>query len=119
VEELTEIAPPEPPPPARAPLFKDERTVIAQPPSELVRASADPLEEALPVLHAEFLMARRQAGESTDEVTFERFARKVRRVRDEIRAEHRCNEVLFEVYVRRGRAALRAHPRWDSERPSV
>jgi hypothetical protein len=74
-------------------------------------APDDPLASVLPALHERFLAVRRECAESTDDVTFDRFARKVRRVREELMEQHRCDEVQFEVYVRAGRATLKAVPR--------
>jgi hypothetical protein len=123
-EEVVEEAPP---PPAYAPIeeaapvtasisFPAEATAVVPAPTELVRASAadDPLEQQLPALHQEFLVARRESGEGVEGVTFERFARKVRKIRDELKAQHTCDDVRFEVWVRGGRAALKAHPRKEA-----
>jgi hypothetical protein len=88
------------------------RRVVVEPPPVVVQRAprAEPLEDRLPALHQDFLAARRRCAESTDDVTFERFANKVRRTRDQIRSQHNCEEVRFEVYVRAGRASLRATP---------
>ena len=72
---------------------------------------ADPLDHLLPKLHADFLNARRECSEPTEDVSFDRFADKVRRVRSDLMTQHRCEEVEFEVYKRSGRAALRATPK--------
>src|SRR5207248_9543889 len=99
--------------------FPAEPTVVSEEPAELARATADPLDAQLPSLHQQFLAARRQTAEPTDEVTFERFARKVRQIRDDLKAEHRCELVDFEVHVRAGRAALKAHPVRTPSQPGI
>jgi hypothetical protein len=100
--------------PAEPPLAEEGVSVLAAPRGPTVEvlfpAVTDPIEAALQALHEEFLKARRKCSESTDEVTFERFSKKVRRVRQQIREHYQCRDVQFDVYVRDGRAALRAQP---------
>lgn len=58
----------------------------------------------------EFLALKRQCGESTASLTYEKFAGKLRSSRRALMAKHGCEDVKFQVYIRDGRAALKAKP---------
>jgi hypothetical protein len=58
----------------------------------------------------EFVALKRRCGESTDNLTFDRFLTKLRSNRDALIAKHRCRSVKFQVYVKDGKAALKASP---------
>ncbi|MCG8425232.1 MAG: hypothetical protein MJE77_45710 [Proteobacteria bacterium] len=58
----------------------------------------------------QFLAMKTECGESTSNLTFERFALKLSKNRDALMAKHSCDEVRFQVYVKDGRAALKATP---------
>ena len=58
----------------------------------------------------QFLVVKNQCGESIANLTFERFAKKLRTNRDALMAKHSCKEVRFQVYVKDGKAALKATP---------
>lgn len=61
-------------------------------------------------LFEEFIALKRECGESTASLSYERFASKMRASRDSLMAKHGCEEVRFQLYVRDGRAAVKAKP---------
>jgi Double sensory domain of two-component sensor kinase len=58
----------------------------------------------------EFVALKRRCGESIDNLTYERFLSKLRANRDALMAKHGCRSVKFQVYVKDGKAALKASP---------
>ncbi len=58
----------------------------------------------------EFVALKRRCGESVDNLTYERFLAKLRSNRDALIAKHGCRTVKFQVYVKDGKAALKASP---------
>ena len=58
----------------------------------------------------EFLAVRERCGEVGDGLTFEKFAGKLRKNRDQLVQKYGCRTVRFQVYVKDGRAALKATP---------
>lgn len=61
-------------------------------------------------VYAQFITAKQQCGEATAGVTFEKFSEKLRRNREELITRTGCREVAFTVYVKDGKAALKASP---------
>lgn len=59
---------------------------------------------------AQFVQTREQCGESTADLVFDKFTIKLDQSRDAVVAKHACNDVLFSVYVKNGKAALKATP---------
>lgn len=58
----------------------------------------------------DFVALKKKCGESTASLTFTKFAGKLRKNRDALIAKHGCKEVKFQVYVKDGKAALKATP---------
>ena len=58
----------------------------------------------------EFLVAKQQCGEPTETLTVERFLVKLRGNRDDLVARFACRTVRFTVYIKDGKAALKATP---------
>jgi hypothetical protein len=61
-------------------------------------------------VYNEFLEARKSCGESVADLTYERFSAKLDRTRTAVMAKHSCSDVRFQVYVKNGKAALKAVP---------
>lgn len=59
---------------------------------------------------AEFVRTKQSCGEPTDGVTFEKFKQTLRKNRDALTQRHGVSRVKFSVYVKEGRAALKASP---------
>ncbi len=57
-----------------------------------------------------FLATKRECGESVGNLTYERFVTKLRKNRAALVARHGCKSVRFQVYVKGGKAALKASP---------
>jgi hypothetical protein len=70
---------------------------------------ADDPEQRLREVFEAFVKARVQCGES-GEVGFERFRARLDTSRAAVMAKHQCKDVRFQVYVKDGRAAIKATP---------
>lgn len=125
-EEVTRGASPDPfeeaaANPAEAPEYAENATVVSQVPEHLIRASARPAartaappaspEEAhFQDVFREFVATREKCGEPADGLTFEKFAAKLRKNKEQLVAKYNCKTVRFQVYVKDGKAALKATP---------
>ena len=58
----------------------------------------------------EFLAVKQQCGESTTSLTFDKFQGTLQRNKDALVGRHGCSRVRFTVYVKEGKAALKASP---------
>ena len=89
--------------------------MVAQPSADLINAStaapapADPPPEWQGV-YDEFIRTKRECGEPTDGLTFEKFQQTLKKNRDALMQRHGCKRVKFSVYVKEGRASLKATP---------
>jgi len=94
---------------------EDEQTMVAQPSADLIAATGqgpaahDPAAEWHQV-YEEFLKTKRECGEPTDGLTFEKFQQTLKKNRDALMQRHGCKRVKFSVYVKEGRASLKATP---------
>ncbi len=61
-------------------------------------------------VYDDFIRKKRECGEPTDGLTFEKFAQTLRKNRDALMQRHGCKRVRFAVYVKEGRASLKATP---------
>ncbi|MBK7534423.1 MAG: hypothetical protein IPI49_03430 [Myxococcales bacterium] len=61
-------------------------------------------------VYGQFMAAKQACGESISGVTFERFSDKLRKNREELMSRTACRDVTFTVYVKEGKAALKASP---------
>ncbi|HSU38839.1 MAG TPA: MXAN_5187 family protein [Polyangiaceae bacterium] len=58
----------------------------------------------------EFVATKKQCGETVDGFTYEKFAERLRKNRDALVQRHGAKRVKFGVYVKDGKAALKANP---------
>ncbi len=58
----------------------------------------------------QFVSTKKQCGESTAGLTFDRFAQKLRKNTSDLKARYKCRTVKFQVYTKNGKAALKATP---------
>lgn len=72
--------------------------------------AADPDEEHFHAVFNDFVSTRASCGEPADGVTYEKFALKLRKNRDQLVQKYACRTVRFQVYVKDGKAALKATP---------
>ncbi len=61
-------------------------------------------------VYEEFIALKKVCGEPTENLTFERFAKKLRKNEDALISKHACKSVKFQVYEKDGKAALKASP---------
>jgi hypothetical protein len=99
----------------RASAFPNELTpqqLVAPPPKmpSTLATSSDPDEGHFRDIFRDFLSTRAQCGEPSDGITYERFAGKLRKNRDQLIEKYSCRTVRFQVYVKEGKAALKATP---------
>jgi hypothetical protein len=59
---------------------------------------------------AEFVATKQQCGESVEGFTYEKFVERLRKNRDALVQRHGAKRVKFGVYVKDGKAALKANP---------
>jgi hypothetical protein len=95
---------------------EDESTVIARAPSEILAAATGPAKAVSAEtaewmgVYDEFLRTKKQCDEPTEGLSFEKFQNTLRKNRDALIARHQCKRVRFSVYVKDGRASLKATP---------
>ncbi|MHB8877718.1 MAG: MXAN_5187 family protein [Myxococcaceae bacterium] len=58
----------------------------------------------------DFVATRERCGEPADGLTYEKFSLKLKKNREQLMAKHACRTVRFQVYVKEGKAALKATP---------
>lgn len=91
----------------------EDSTQIKHVPQELIEASA-PVEQGEEThfreVFEQFVAAQRECGISVSGLTFDKFVRKLHAARDQVIKRHKASEVRFTVYVKEGRAALKASP---------
>jgi hypothetical protein len=58
----------------------------------------------------QFVKTKKQCGESTVGLTIEPFAEKLRKNIVDLKSRYKCSSVKFQVYVKNGKAALKATP---------
>lgn len=85
--------------------------VAAIPDELLARAQATGADDAhFRSVFDQFVDTKKQCGESTAGLTFEKFEKTLRKNRDQILTQHGARTVRFTVYVKEGKAALKATP---------
>jgi hypothetical protein len=70
----------------------------------------DPLDAEIRGVFTQFLETKQTCGEPTDALTYDKFATKLRAQRDSLMAKYKCASVKFQVYIKDGKAALKATP---------
>ena len=115
-----------PAPAGNSPGF-DDPTVVANPDRALLDASSsrddDPTAIAdkeeiaaanddayLRHIFEEFVALKKKCGESITNLTFQKFSTKLKKNRQALISKHGCAEVKFQVYIKDGKAALKATP---------
>ena len=101
-----------PPPPRRqpAPLAAQPSSVISLP--SAIEAPPEEFDELADWrrVYEEFLQLKKQCGEDTSSLTFEKFKGTLQRNKDALVQRHACTRVKFTVYEKEGKAALKASP---------
>jgi hypothetical protein len=94
----------------------EDATMVGAVPADLLaqatgdaRAAHDEMAEWLSV-YDDFVRTKRQCSEQVEGLTFEKFSHTLRKNRDLLVQRHACKRVKFSVYVKEGRASLKATP---------
>jgi len=90
---------------AQTPLRMPTPVPVAPPP--VVAENEEALWQAV---FQEFLKVRGDCGESLEGLTWERFRQKLQKNKDSLVQKYACRTVRFQVYVKEGKAALKATP---------
>jgi hypothetical protein len=61
-------------------------------------------------VYADYLTLRKECGESTEGLSYEKFETTLTKTRDQVLSKHPAKGVRFSVYVKEGKAALKAAP---------
>jgi len=61
-------------------------------------------------VYREFVETRERCGEGADGLTYDKFAAKLRKNKEQLVQKYACKTVRFQVYVKEGKAALKATP---------
>ncbi len=92
---------------------EEEATMVASVPQEVLARAAgadNPDEAEWPIVYEEFIKTKKQCNEPTEGLTFEKFRQTLKKNRDALVQRHNCKRVKFTVYVKDGRASLKATP---------
>jgi hypothetical protein len=91
----------------------EENTQVKHVPQSLIEASA-PGEQGEEVHFREvfdqFVATQKECGAPVSGLTFDKFVKKLHNARDQVMKRHKAESVRFTVYVKEGRAALKASP---------
>ncbi|MGB8224968.1 MAG: MXAN_5187 family protein [Polyangiales bacterium] len=91
----------------------EESTQVTRVPKELIDASAPAVqgeETHYREVFDQFVATQKECGASVNGLTFDKFVRKLHAAREQVLKRHDAASVRFTVYVREGRAALKASP---------
>lgn len=91
---------------------EDERTMIAKPSEDVLAATSGDGGEASDWLsvYDDYVRTKKQCSESIDGLTFEKFQVTLKKNRDALMQRHGVKRVKFSVYVKEGKASLKATP---------
>lgn len=93
----------------------EERTAVGQASADVMAAAGsspnleDPEGEWNRV-YEDFVRTKRQCGEPTEGLTFDKFQQTLRKNRDALIQRHGCKHVRFSVQIKEGKASLKATP---------
>ncbi|MGI5863991.1 MAG: MXAN_5187 family protein [Myxococcales bacterium] len=79
-------------------------------PMAAASAPADPDEAHFQEVFNQFVATRAQCNEPADGLTLDKFLAKLRKNREQLVQKYNCKTVRFHVYVKEGKAALKATP---------
>jgi hypothetical protein len=91
----------------------EANTQIKHVPQSLLEASAPAAqgdETHFREVFDQFVTTQKECGASVNGLTFDKFVRKLHAARDQVMKRHNAPSVRFTVYVKEGRAALKASP---------
>jgi hypothetical protein len=73
-------------------------------------AGASPEDAHFQEVFRDFVSTRERCGEPGDGLTFDKFVAKLRKNKEQLVVKYNCKTVRFQVYVKEGKAALKATP---------
>jgi hypothetical protein len=79
-------------------------------PAVAAATAANPEEAHYQDVYREFVATRERCGEGADGLTYDKFAAKLRKNKEQLVQKYACKTVRFQVYVKEGKAALKATP---------
>jgi hypothetical protein len=91
----------------------EENTQVKHVPQSLLEASAPGVqgeETHFREVFDQFIATQKECGASVNGLTFDKFVRKLHAAREQVMKRHDAGSVRFTVYVKEGRAALKASP---------
>ncbi len=91
----------------------EENTQVKHVPQSLIEASAPGVqgeETHFREVFDQFIATQKECGAPVSGLTFDKFVRKLHAARDQVMQRHNAAAVRFTVYVKEGRAALKASP---------
>ncbi len=91
----------------------EENTQVKHVPQALLEASAPAVqgeETHFREVFDQFVATQKKCGASVNGLTFDKFVRKLHAAREQVMKRHNAPSVRFTVYVKEGRAALKASP---------
>ena len=99
-------------PPAAPPAIRAINDDILDSGATIALDPGDSLEDAsyFREVFEQFVNLKKSCGETVAGLTYEKFAEKLRKNRDDLVAKTACKQVKFTVYVKDGKAALKATP---------
>jgi hypothetical protein len=71
---------------------------------------SEALEEELRAVYEDFIETKQRCGESIEGVSYDKFVVKLRLNRNQVISRYHCKSVRFQVYIKDGKAALKATP---------
>ena len=90
---------------------EEEATMVgAVPPDVFAQAGGGDGTEEWNQVYQDFLKTKKECGEPIDGLTFDKFSQTLKKNRDALIQRHGCKRVRFQVYVKEGRASLKATP---------
>ncbi len=92
----------------------EESTAVTHIPKELLEEASAPAVQGEDIHFREvfdkFVATQKKCGASVNGLTFDKFVRKLHAAREQVMKHHDAASVRFTVYVKEGRAALKASP---------
>ena len=87
---------------------EEDESIVLQPRGMKKEA---PYLEHFRAVYADFIALKKERGESTASLTFERFSRKLEKNRAQYLARHQCDEVAFSAHVNaKGKVTVKGRP---------
>jgi len=79
-------------------------------PAVAAATNTNPEEAHYHEVYKDFVATRERCGEPADGLTYDKFAAKLRKNKEQLVQKYACKTVRFQVYVKEGKAALKATP---------